>query len=185
MAKKAILSVSGSDFKLLEFNISLMQKINNQGKPASGVYLGDFYLIMPGGSDLFFDWLSDPERMESGVIKIFYTKSQSPFVEYAFVKGYVTTVLENFYENDQTSNTFNRVSTSEDSSENFEFWTNMISLNKQSGGQDAAAHALTNSVAKTRQFQQRTGIAHVLMVTFSCEQVTIRSIEHNNEWAKQ
>ncbi|MGA0560241.1 type VI secretion system tube protein TssD [Larkinella sp. VNQ87] len=185
MPRKAILSVCGRDFKLLEFNVSLVQKINNQGKPASGVYLGDFYFLMPGGNDVFFDWLSDPERMESGIVKVYYNKAQSPFVEYSFVKGFVTTILENYYENDQADNSFNRVSTSEDLSENFEFWTNVVSLNKQATGDSATAHALSNSVGKTRQFQQRTGIAHVLMVTMSCEQITIRNLMHDNMWTQR
>ncbi len=179
MARRAILSVAGQDFKLLEFSINLSQKISPQGKPASGVFLGDFYLILPGGNDLFFEWLSDPTRMESGKVKIFYNKATSPQIEYSFVQGFVTTILENLYDNEGIGNAFNQVSTQEDSSENFELWTNMASMKFRA---DQGAHALANSVAKTRQFQQRTGISYVLMVTLSCEQVTIRNLQHDNKW---
>lgn len=120
MAKRAVLSVCGEDFDLLEFNITLHQKINNMGKPASGVYLGDFYFIIPGGSDLFFEWLSDPTRMESGIVKVYYKASSSPFVEYEFVQGFITTIMENLYNNEGIGNAFNQVSMLEDNSEEFE-----------------------------------------------------------------
>ncbi|GAB3318798.1 hypothetical protein GCM10027299_10750 [Larkinella ripae] len=183
MPRKAVLSVAGQDFRLLEFNISLGQKINNQGKPASGVYLGDFYFILEGGTDLFFEWLSDPERMESGIVKVYYNQA-TPFVEYSFVQAYVTTILDNTYENMESGNSYNSVSSVEDMSEKFEFWTNLISLTAKERGDAVAGHALMNSVARTRQFQQRTGFYHVLMVTLACEQVTIRNVTHNNEWTK-
>lgn len=183
MPRKAILSVCGQDFKLLEFNVSLAQKINNQGKPASGVYLGDFYLIIEGGPDLFFDWLSDPERMESGAIKVYFNKD-TPFVEYSFVQAFVTTILDTIQSPSGMDNSFNHLSTLEDQSENFEFWTNLISLGPKERGEGASGHALMNSVAKTREFQQRTGQGHLLMVTMSCEQVTVRNVTHNNEWTK-
>lgn len=182
MAKQAILSVCGEDFDLLEFNINLRQKINNLGKPASGVFLGDFYCIIEGGSDIFFDWISEPTRMESGSIKVYYKKGESPFVEYTFVQGFLTTILENLYDNEGIENTFNSISTAEDSSENFELWTNSASAGS---GAFELSHVLSNTVAKTRQFQQRTGIDYVLMITLSCEQVQIRNIPHKNEWQTQ
>lgn len=182
MAKQAVLSVCGEDFNLLEFNINLRQKVNNLGKPASGVFLGDFYFIIEGGTDIFFDWISNPTRMESGSIKVYYKKGESPFVEYTFVQGFVTTILENLYDNEGIENAFNSISIAEDSSESFELWTNLEGTGFKSGD---LGHLLTNTVAKTRQFQQRTGIDYVLMITLSCEEVQIRKITHKNEWETQ
>ncbi|GAA4395385.1 hypothetical protein GCM10023187_02180 [Nibrella viscosa] len=180
--KAATLSVCGRDFKVLEFNINLAQKTDNQGRPASGVFLGDFYLILEGGSDVFFEWLCEPTRMESGILKVKYKKAASHYVEYSFVQAFVTTILENLYDVPPIGNSFNQVSTIEDSSEEFEVWTNVTSMKKEFKT-DTGTHILANSVTKTRQFQQRTGIPYVLMVTLSCERITIRDVEHNNQWS--
>ncbi|MCY7352597.1 MAG: hypothetical protein LH606_18395, partial [Cytophagaceae bacterium] len=87
MTNKAILSVCGRDFKVLEFHIDLSQQSDNQGRPASGVFLGDFFFILQGGSDLFFEWISEPNRMESGVLKTYRFDQDSTFVEYSFTQG--------------------------------------------------------------------------------------------------
>ena len=186
MATKATLSVCGRDFSVLEFNITLMQQSDNQGRPASGVFLGDFYFILRAGSDVFFEWISEPTRMESGVLKTYkLAQDDTTFVEYSFVQGYVTTILENYYYDDGISNAFNSVSEIEDSSEDFQSWARAVGFQREDDNSNMGAHVLGNSIAKTREFQQRTGIPYVLMITMSCEKVTIRDIEHQNQWGRQ
>ncbi|MCY7352984.1 MAG: hypothetical protein LH606_20395 [Cytophagaceae bacterium] len=181
MTNKAILSVCGRDFKVLEFHIDLFQQSDNQGRPASGVFLGDFFFILQGGSDLFFEWISEPNRMESGVLKTYRFDQDSTFVEYSFTQSYLTTILENYFHIDTMQNSFNQVSTIDDTDENFGRWVKVITNTKSN---EIGINPLDSSLGKTRKFQQRTGIPYVLMITLSCENITIRDIEHKNKWGK-
>ncbi|QDK80686.1 hypothetical protein EXU85_19570 [Spirosoma sp. KCTC 42546] len=185
MANKAILSVCGRDFNVLEFKVTLYQQTTNQGRPASGVFFGDFFMLIRGGNDTFFEWISDPTRMESGVLKTFKAdQTDSPFVEYSFVQGFLDSILENYYYDADMQNSFNTVSDIESSGEDFELWTKAVAFQRDSGESDIGAHILGNSIAKTRAFQKRTGISYVLMISMSCMQITIRDVDHKNQWGR-
>ncbi|GAB4024277.1 type VI secretion system tube protein TssD [Spirosoma gilvum] len=185
MANKAILSVCGRDFNVLEFKVSLYQQTNNEGKPASGVFFGDFFMIIRGGNDTFFEWISEPTRMESGVLKTFRAdQDNTPFVEYSFVQGFLSSILENYYYTADMQNSFNTVSDIESDGEDFELWINAVTFQRDNGESDIGAHVLGNSIAKTRTFQKRTGISYVLMISMSCMQITIRDVDHKNQWGR-
>lgn len=111
-------------------------------------------------------------------------QNDSTFVEYSFVQGYLTTILENYFYDDGMTNSFNSISEIEDSSDDFEAWTQAVSFQREDNNSTMGARVLGNSVAKTREFQQRTGIPYVLMITMSCEKITIRDIEHQNQWGR-
>ncbi len=181
MASKAILSVCGQDFKVLEFSINLLQKIDNQGRPGSGVFMGDFYMVLPGGPDLFFEWISEPTRMESGIVKTYRFDQDSTFVEYSFTQGFLTTMLEDYHYSDFMQNQFNQVSVDEEADEEFGTWTKAVTGIKPN---DLGINVLDESLRKTRKLQQRTGIPYVLMLTLSCDTITIRDIEHKNNWGR-
>jgi|GEM_PF-2564154 len=181
MTSKAILSVCGRDFKVLEFSIDLLQQSDNQGRPASGVFLGDFFLILQGGSDLFFEWISEPTRLESGVLKTYRFDQDSTFVEYSFTQAYLTTILENYFQVGAMQNLFNQVSMDDDTDEDFGRWVKAVTNTKSN---EVGINPLDKSLEKTRKFQQRTGIPYVLMITLSCENISIRDIEHKNKWGR-
>lgn len=178
MANKATLAIAGEEFSVLEFSLTLKQKYNNQGKPASGVYLGDFYLILVAGSDFFFEWQADQTRMESGKITTYQTDQDAKFIEYAFEKGFITSVLESFYADQGLSNTFNQIGAAEDIS-GITFEHTMNQLHEATDPDLANISAQRNMV---RDFQKRTGIAYCMFVTLSSEKLKIRDVEHNNVW---
>jgi hypothetical protein len=178
MANKATLNVAGEEFSVLEFSLSLKQKYNTQGKPASGVYLGDFYVILEAGNDFFFEWQAEYTRMESGKITTYRTDQDSKFIEYSFEQGFVTTVLESFYADEGLGNTFNQIGSTEDvSSATFEYVTNMLNSEK-----DPEATNLNSQRNMVREFQKRTGIPYCLFVTLSSEKLKIRDVDHDNKW---
>ncbi|GAB2790110.1 hypothetical protein GCM10027275_38720 [Rhabdobacter roseus] len=179
MANKATLSIAGEEFSVLEFSLSLKQKYNAQGKPASGVYLGDFYLILNAGSDFFFEWQTEHTRMESGKITTYRTDQDSKFIEYAFEQGFITSILESFYADEGLANTFNQIGTTEDvSSVMFEYGMNV--LNDAKDPEVTVLKAQRNMV---RDFQKRTGIAYCMFISLSSEKLKIRDIDHDNMWS--
>ncbi|GAB4021326.1 hypothetical protein GCM10028808_65770 [Spirosoma migulaei] len=178
MANKATLNVSGEEFTVLEFSLSLKQKYNAQGKPASGVYLGDFYMVLTAESDFFFEWLADNTRMESGKITTYQSDQDAKFIEYAFEKGFVTSVLESFHAEDPLGNTFNQIGSIEDvSSTTFEQAMNVLNDAK-----DPDVTYFNSQRNMLRDFQKRTGTPYCLFVTMSSEKLRIRDVEHDNKW---
>ncbi|MGA0560239.1 type VI secretion system tube protein TssD [Larkinella sp. VNQ87] len=176
MAHKAIITIAQQDMLALEFLVSFKQAVNNQGKPASGVYLGDFYLILEGGSDFFFEWLVDEDRLEKGTIKTYH--NDQAFLTYDFENAFVTDVSESYFDNTGAIKTqFNQVSAAEDLSEDaYEYGYNASRLNKQDNV------LVRNMWKRVRKFQERTGIPYCLFVTMSCEKIKLRDIPLDNEW---
>ncbi|GAB2556294.1 type VI secretion system tube protein TssD [Spirosoma areae] len=179
MAHKAILTIGGQEIEALEFLVSFKQAMNNQGNPASGVYLGDFYLIAEGGSDFFFEWLVDEDRTENGTIKTYRNNQPSVFLTYEFENAFVTDVSESYYDNTGALKTqFNQVSSAEDLSEDaYEYGYNASRLNRQDNT------LVRNMWKRVRQFQERTGNAYCLFVTMSCEKIKLRDVPHDNQWS--
>ncbi len=178
MANKATLSVAGQEFEVFEFHINFTQKYDNQGKPASGVFLGDFFMILSAGNDLFFEWLTDQYRMESGTIKTFRTDQDSTFVEYSFEQAFLTSVLESHFEDgDWLQNQYNQVGSLENRSDIID--TNM---NQIRGEANSEMHVLNSQRNLVQQFQRRTGNSYCLFVSLSCEKVKVRDVEHDNKW---
>ncbi|MBC7891985.1 MAG: hypothetical protein H7Y12_07240 [Sphingobacteriaceae bacterium] len=178
MANKATLSVAGHEFNVLEFTINFKQKYDNQGKPASGVFLGDFYLILGAGNDLFFEWLTDQSRMESGTIKTYRTDQDSTFVEYSFEQAFLTSILESHFEDgDWLQNQYNQVGSQENQSDFIE-----ANMNQIRGESNSDTHILTSQRNTLQQFQRRTGNSYCLFVSVSCEKVKVRDVEHDNKW---
>ncbi len=177
MANKATLSVANEEFNVLEFTLTLQQKHDNQGQPASGVYLGDFALILEAGNELFFNWQTDQTRMEDGDITIFRTDQDSKFITYSFEKAFVTSLLESYYANDDLTNVYNQVGTVED--------LGGALLNAVMAGFNNQDQYTTNLISQrnaVREFQKRTGNAYCLFVSLSCEKITIRDVEQDNKW---
>ncbi|MBD2701065.1 hypothetical protein IC229_10500 [Spirosoma sp. BT702] len=178
MAYDATLSVAGNDIPVFEFYISLSQGHDNQGKPASSVFTGDIFIIAEGGNDLFFEWVCDQTRMESGKLKVMQTDQQSTFVEYAFEKAFVTDISESFVYSNDIQNEFNRVSVDEGESN-----LGMLVYN-QAREKAGDFQPLMSAYRKTRDFQRRTGNAFCIFFSLSCEKIRIRDIEHQNLWGK-
>ncbi|GAB3318792.1 hypothetical protein GCM10027299_10730 [Larkinella ripae] len=178
MAHKAIITIGGQELEALEFMVSFKQAANRRGQPASKVYLGDFYLILEGGSDFFFEWLVDEDRMESGHIKTYRNGQPNVFLTYEFENAFVTDVSESYYDNrGQLKTQFNQVSSAEDLSEDaYEFGYSSSRLTKQDNV------LIKNMWKRVRQFQERTGNAYCLFVTMSCEKVKLRDVPFNNAW---
>lgn len=179
MANKASLSIAGEEFNVLEFSLGLQQKHDNQGKPASGVYLGDFTLILEAGNDLFFNWQADQTRLESGKITIYRSDQDSKFIEYAFEKSFVTSVLESYYANDSLTNIYNQIGSVEDLG-NALFTEVMGGMNQERNPEVLNLIAQRNAIS---EFQKRTGNSYCMYVTLSCEKIKIRDVDHDNKWA--
>lgn len=179
MAYEAILSVAGNDIPLYEFSVSLTQANDNQGKPASGVFTGDIFMIVEGGNDLFFEWLCDQTRMESGKIKTKQTDQDSTFVEYSFEKAFLTDVSESYIDQGGGRNEYNQVSTSEDDRGNL----GMLIYN-QTRDKDPNFLPLMSAYNKTRDLQRRTANAYCTFFSLSCEKIRIRDVEHDNQWGR-
>lgn len=179
MAYKATLSVAGNEVDVYEFYVSLQQANDNRGRPASGVFTGDIFMILEGGNDLFFEWLCDQTRMESGKITTKQTDQDSTFVEYAFEKSFLTDISESFYDDGGgLQNQFNDVSVNEDGSN-----MNMIFANRIRG-RDSDTYFYRNAHVKVRDFQRRTRTAYCTYFSLSCEKIRIRDVEHNNVWGR-
>jgi hypothetical protein len=179
MAYEALLSVAGNDVKVFEFSVSLHQAVDNEGKPASGVFTGDIFLIVEGGNDVFFEWLCDQTRMESGNLKTKQTDQESTFVEYAFEKAFLTDIGESFIDDGGGfQNEFNRV-TNEENDNN----QGLILMNRIRG-RELDYNPLMSAYSKARGFQRRTANSYVLFFSLSCEKIRVRDIEHNNQWGK-
>lgn len=178
MPHKAILTISGQEIKALEFAVSFKQARDDEGKPASNVTLGDFYLIMDGGTDLFFEWLVDKTRYEDGTIKTYREGQDSVFLTYTFKKAFVTDVSESYYANvGNMSTSFNRVSSSEDLSDD------VIDFNYQGyrlGRKDNVI--LKNMWNRVRKYQERTNTPYCLFVSMSCEKLNIQDAMHDGNW---
>lgn len=179
MAFDATLSVAGNDIPIYEFHFGFRQANDNQGRPASGVFTGDIYLILEGGNDLFFEWICDQTRMESGKIKIKRDDQDSTFVEYSFEKAFVTDVSETFIDMSGGQNEFNSVSIMEDDASLY----GMMVYNRIRG-RDTDAQPLLSAYNTARDFQRRTGTSYCLFFSLSCEKIRVRDIEHNNQWGK-
>ncbi len=180
MAHKAIVNVAGQELKALEFLVGFKQAYDSEGKPASGVMLGDFYLIFEGGTDLFFEWLVDAKRLENGSIKTYRDDQDSVFLSYDFENAFVTDVSESFYENvGGIQNQFNQVSSAEDLSEDLvEFGYQHDRLSKK----DSAIQL--NMWKRVRKFQERAKMPYCLFITMSCEKITLYDATYDNKWGK-
>ncbi|GAB4024282.1 type VI secretion system tube protein TssD [Spirosoma gilvum] len=178
MAHKAILSVSGEDIPVLEFSVAFKQSRDDQGKPASGVKLGDFYLIMEGGTDLFFEWMIDKTRFESGTIKTYRDDQDSVMLTYEFENAFVTDVSESFYENVGNPNvSYKRVSSGEDLSDDvIDYQYRGFRLGRKDNT------LLQNMWSRVRKFQERTNNPYCLFVTMSCEKLKIQDTQFENKW---
>lgn len=181
MAHKAILSIAGQEIKVLEFMVAIKQASDDQGKPASKVMLGDFYMIVDGGPDFFFEWLVDKDRMEDGTIKTYRNNQDSVFLTYEFEKAFVTDVSESYYDNSGNLKTqFNQVTSAEDLSDDaYDFGYNATRLNRESN------ILVRNMWKRVRQFQERTDIPYCLFITMSCEKIKLRDVPLDNEWSKE
>ncbi|GAA4395392.1 hypothetical protein GCM10023187_02200 [Nibrella viscosa] len=178
MAHKAILSVAGQEIKALEFMVSFKQAYSQNGQPASGVYLGDFYLIADGGTDFFFEWLADEDRYENGTIKTYREDQDSVFLTYEFENAFITDVSESFYDNSGGIKTqFNQVSSAEDLSDDaYDYGYLNVRQTKQENV------LVRNMWKRVRHFQERTGIPYCVFVTISCEKVKLRDALLDNQW---
>ena len=178
MAQKAILTISGQDITALEFLVAFKQARDDQGKPASSVSLGDFYMILEGGTDLFFEWLVDKTRFENGTIKTYRDDQDSVFLTYEFENAFVTDVSESYYENvGNLSTGYNRVSSAEDMSDDI---LNFQYQHYRFGRQDNVA--LQNMWNRVRKYQERTGAPYCLFIAMSCEKLKIQDRLHDNKW---
>ncbi|MCY7352986.1 MAG: hypothetical protein LH606_20405 [Cytophagaceae bacterium] len=180
MAHKAIVSVAGQELKALEFLVAFKQAFDDEGNPASGVMLGDFYLIFDGGSDLFFEWLVDATRFENGTIKTYRDSQDSVFLTYEFENAFVTDVSESFYDNtSRVQNQFNQISSAEDLSDDIiEFGYSHKRLNQQQ------VSVQVNMWKRVRKFQERTQIPYCLFITMSCEKIKLYDATYDNKWGK-
>lgn len=178
MAHKATLTIAGQEIKALEFLVSFKQASNQKGLPASDVMLGDFYLITEGGSDFFFEWLADEDRLESGTIQTYRNDQDSVFLTYEFENAFVTDVSESFYDDHgNIQNKFNRISSAEDlTDDSYEYGYNLTRLSRQE------SVLVRNMWKRVRQFQERTNMAYVLFITLSCEKIKLRDIPLDNQW---
>lgn len=180
MAYTANLTVGGvEDLPIYEFTFSLQQAMDNRGRPASGVFTGDLYLIVEGGNDLFFEWICDQTRTESGRVKVI-DDSGTTMVEYAFEKAFVTDLNENFIDDNMgVRNEFNLVSREEDDDGNLaKAMRNVVHHH------DSDFQPILSSYDKARGFQRRTGNAYVTYFSLSCEKIRIRDVEHDNQWGR-
>lgn len=180
MAHKAVLTVAGQDIPVLEFLVSFKQASNHLGLPASDTMLGDFYLIVEGGSDFFFEWMADEDRLENGIIQTYRNNQPSVFLRYEFESAFITDVSESFYDDDGgNQNQFNRISSSEDlSDDSYEYGYNSTRLSKESV-------LVRNMWKRVRQFQARTNMTYCVFVTLSCEKIKLRDVQLDNQWTTE
>lgn len=181
MAYTANLTVAGlEELPIYEFAISFQQAMDNKGRPASGVFTGDIFLIVEGGNDTFFEWLCETTRTESGKIKTI-DDSGSTLVEYAFENAFITDVNENFIDDAMgIRNEFNLVSAEEDDNGNIGH-----RVHNQIRGRDENYRPLLGAYDTARGFQRRTGNAYVTYFSLSCEKIRVRDVEHDNQWGKK
>ncbi|GAB3947549.1 hypothetical protein GCM10028805_20000 [Spirosoma harenae] len=181
MAYKANLTVAGlEELPVYEFSLTLHQAMDNRGRPASGVFTGDIFLIVEGGDDTFFEWLCEATRTESGKIKTI-DDAGSTLVEYSFESAFITDVNESFIDDSMgVRNEFNLISVEEDDNGNIAHRVANIIR-----GKDENFRPLLSAYDSARAFQRRTGNAYVTYFSLSCEKIRVRDVEHDNQWGKK
>lgn len=159
MSFKAILSLEGKDYSLLECRCVLDQQRDNIGKPASGVTGGTLHLIMEDtNDDIFGFWIADPEKKHDGKIILNRIDQESKFKEITFKGAYLIDLMESFAVSDLYADNY----------------------------ESKSIYLFNNDLRQTydviTEHQLRTGSSYVLYCKISSEKITIDGIEHDNKW---
>ena len=99
MAFNAEMNVDGSGkpFRVLNFNFTLHQNIDQYGKPASGVHGGTVFVQFESTDDSSIaKWMVNPSKKTGGNITIFKSSDESTLKEIKFEDAYCVQFSESF-----------------------------------------------------------------------------------------
>jgi hypothetical protein len=97
-AYKAILSVGGTEYRLLKFSYTLNQPIEEKtNRPTSSVIGGTIECwVKSTGDSTFWEWMCDPTMRKDGSIDLFKMHEDSSLRKLEFSKAYCVEFTESF-----------------------------------------------------------------------------------------
>ncbi|TDO82986.1 hypothetical protein EV143_102247 [Flavobacterium chryseum] len=97
MSFLAKLELDNEVFNVLQFDVSFVQNVDNNGKPASKAKGGQIRLIIETTqTDLFSDWMVSHTSVKDGKIIFYRRDAMSTMKKVSFNKGYCISLQKKF-----------------------------------------------------------------------------------------